>query len=125
MARRGSAKRSRWSDLDRKRRWTSEEARGLFEAQSKSGVSLAAFAREHKLGLPRLYDWRRRLAQQSRSPAQGPRLLPVRLISTVPNRGEPSVIEVVLVSGRRVRVTDGFDPAALVRVIELLEGGAC
>jgi len=127
MARRGlsSAKRSRWSDLGRKRRWTSEEARAVFEVQSRSGVSLAAFAREHELGLPRLYDWRRRLAQPSTRPAKGPRLLPVRLISTVPDLREHSVIEVVLVSGRRVRVAEGFDPVALGRVIEVLERGTC
>jgi hypothetical protein len=111
--------------LGRKHRWTSEEARALFEVQSKSGISLAAFAREHKLGLPRLYDWRRRLAQQSTSPTKGPRLLPVRVISTVSDLREHSVIEVVLVSGRRVRVVDGFDPAALGQVIEILERGAC
>jgi hypothetical protein len=75
--------------------------------------------------LPRLFDWRRRLAQQSTSPAKGPRLLPVRLVSTAPDLSEHPVIEVVLVSGRRVRVADGFDPAALGLVIEVLERGAC
>jgi transposase-like protein len=127
MARRGSlsARKSRWSDLSRKRRWTSEEARALFEEQSRSGVSLAAFAREHKLGLPRLYDWRRRLAQERSSRGAGPRLLPVRVISTGPDLREQPVIEIVLARGRRVRVREDFDSDALVRVIEVLEQGAC
>lgn len=89
-------------------------------------MSLAAFAREHELGLPRLYNWRGRLARERATRhAVGPRLLPVRVISAVHDLGEHPVIEIVLVGGRRVRVAEGFDAAALGRVIEVLERVAC
>jgi hypothetical protein len=46
-------------------------------------------------------------------------------VRILPERAEPASgnIEVVLANGRAVRVSAGFDPQTLVRVVELLEGG--
>lgn len=130
MARRRSTFRRRrdpWTELARKPRWSAEEARSLLDAQSKSRRSLAAFARQHGLPLPRLYAWRRRLRGKGVVGAVAPRFLPVRIVSArdvagaVPGSG----LEIVLAGGRRIRLAETFDPAALVRVVEILERPTC
>lgn len=40
--------------------WTEDEARKVIEAWRRSGETLAAFARQHRLAAHRLYWWRRR-----------------------------------------------------------------
>jgi len=100
-----------------KRRWTEAEARVIVEAQRRSGVSLAAFARRHRMSAQRLYDWRRRL-----DVAVAPRFLPVILKPTAP---EASAVTILLRGGRAVRVAPGFDDRMLAQVVQVLEGLAC
>jgi hypothetical protein len=42
--------------------WTEDEAREVLDAWRRSGESLAAFARRHRLTAQRLYWWRSRLS---------------------------------------------------------------
>jgi len=100
-----------------KRRWTEAEARAIVEAQRRSGVSLAAFARRHRMSAPRLYDWRRRL-----DVAVAPRFLPVTLKPIAP---EASAVTILLRGGRRVRVTPGVDDQTIARVVRVLEELPC
>jgi hypothetical protein len=83
---------------------------------------LAAFARRHRLGLPRLYVWRQRLNRiGSATPAT--QLLPVKVVAR--NDVAPEVIEIELRGGRRLRVPETFDPVALGRVIDVLACSTC
>jgi hypothetical protein len=89
-----------------------------------SGLSLAAFARRHQLSLQRLYSWHRRLQHATDAAADGPRFLPVRVVSSEPLR-TADTIEIVLRGDRRVRVSGEFEAATLARVVEVLEHVAC
>ena len=85
----------------------------------RSGLSVRAFCGAEGLKPMTFYWWRRELARRDQPQ---PAFLPVRVLA---ESAEPSTmgIEVVLANGRSVRVSAGFDPRTLVRVVELLEQG--
>lgn len=105
------------SRLIGRRRWREEEARVVVSAWRRSGKSMSVFAREHALGLQRLSRWVGRLGDESKARV---RFHPIRLMGGV--SGTPGTIEVVLVDGRRVRMTEGFAAEELERVLRVLEG---
>ena len=98
------------------------EALGAFE---RSGLSLQAFAEREGVSAVRLGRWRRRLeAELGSAPAF------VEVAAGSQRFGESatepaSTFEVVLDSGRRVRVPVGFDEAALHRLLVVLEALPC
>ena len=103
-----------------KRRWTEVDAQAIVETQRRSGMSLAAFARRHRVSPQRLYDWRRRLKV-----GVAPRFLPVTLKATTVRSPEATPVTIVLRGGRRVRVAPGFDDRLLAEVVRVLEGLPC
>ena len=85
----------------------------------RSGLDVAEFARREGIKAKQLSWWRWRL-RSSDEPAMAaePEFLPVRIVtSTPPSSSTP--IEIVLPSGRLVRVRPGFDPATLERVLAI------
>jgi transposase-like protein len=100
----------------RRRRWTIAEARAALAALGESGLTTSAFARREGLHLERLRRWRRRLADEGRrhAPVSAPEVIELR-----PRRPEP--VEIVLRSGRILRVSETIDAAALVRLVEAVE----
>lgn len=99
-----------------RRRWTIADAQEALAAQHASGLSMSAFAKREGLDAQRLSRWRRRLASR---PA-GRRLAPrAAFIELVPRAPEP--VEVVLRSGRILRVSTAVDAAALQRLVAALE----
>lgn len=101
----------------RARRWTSEEAQGTLAKLEASGLSPSAFAKREGLEVQRLYRWRLRLAQeksQREIAVTTPRFVEVR-----PRRTER--VEVVLLSGRVVRVSEDIDGEVLRRLVVALE----
>jgi len=104
--------------------WSEHEARGILNAQRKSGLSLERFARERSLTPQRLRWWKAKLEGKttalvrSESPLA---LLPVKVTeSAPPKRGEP--VAVYLRSGHIVKIGRGFDEEAFARVVAILEG---
>jgi transposase-like protein len=98
----------------RRRRWTIADARAALAALTASGLSPSAFARREGLSAERLYRWRRQLAELE------PRAVPAaELIEIRPRRAEP--VEIVLASGRVLRVTETIDVSALARLVAALE----
>lgn len=93
--------------------------RAVLARWKRSGLSVRNFCRAEGLNSGTFYWWRREWNRRDRPQ---PAFLPVRIL---PEQGEPASgnIEVVLANGRSVRVSAGFDPQTLVRVVELLEGG--
>ncbi len=85
----------------------------------RSGLSVRAFCGAEGLNPMTFYWWRRELGRRDQPQ---PSFLPVRILA---ESTEPSTvgIEVVLANGRSVRVSAGFDPGTLVRVVETLEQG--
>jgi len=93
------------------RRWTSDEAREVLAAQQASGLSVAAFADQMGINSQRLYVWRRQLSAEGGCvPAF------VEVTTAVAER-----MEVVLRSGRVVRVPYSFEPESLRRLLDVLE----
>ena len=88
----------------------------MLAALEKSGLSIEDFARERGFVPQRIYYWRRRFAEID---AQRPQLLPVTIRSDAPRRGEP--VTLLLRSGHMMKVANGFDEEAFLRVVALLE----
>ena len=120
-----------------KRPWDEADALVALEAFDASGMSGAAFAREHGFSRERLSWWRRKLGpgRHGAEAEAAPTLVRVRVVAReegaagsveragVGSRG--SGVEVVVRGGRRVRLSRGFDEETLYRVVEVLEVLPC
>ncbi|HEX4454667.1 MAG TPA: transposase [Kofleriaceae bacterium] len=104
--------------------WSEHEARGVLNAQRKSGLSLERFARERGLTPQRLRFWKAKFDDKSTAlvRSQAPlALLPVQVTEAPQSkRGEP--VAVYLRSGHIVKVGRSFDEEAFARVVAVLEG---
>jgi transposase len=80
-----------------------------------SGLSVRAFCARHRLAEPRFYAWRRQLRQRPIAD-----FVPVRVLAH-PEATAEDGLEVVLASGRRLRVRPGFDAATLRHLLAVLE----
>ena len=110
------------------RRWTRKEAHQALAALDKSGQTLTAFAITKGLDPQRLVRWRRIL---SAMPAPLFEEILPSVVATA-NAGDlvaketPGRFEIVLASGRIVRVPESFDAGALRRLLAVVEEGrAC
>ena len=114
------------------KQWDEEQARRELSDFRESGEPREEFARRRGYSAERLRRWSQRLesATVALSPSPPPLLLPVRLRSE-PERSAPvspraaSPVEVVLRSGRLLRVHPGFDAAALAALVQTLESVPC
>jgi hypothetical protein len=100
-----------------RRRWTVFEARAALAALDASGLRASAFAAREGLDVQRLQSWRRKLGTKSKprkARASRPAFVELR-----PGRSEP--IEIVLRSGRVLRVHESIDAAVLRRLVEALD----
>jgi transposase-like protein len=99
-----------------RRRWTSADAQVLLKALVASGLSVNAFATRQGIDAQRLYFWKRRLETEARSLAT-PRFVEVMARSA-------AAVEVVLRSGRVLRISTAIDTPTLRRLIEAFEDDA-
>lgn len=97
------------------------------ERLERSGLSVRTFAAREGLKAGSLSFWKWKLARgQNRSGSPVPPLKFIELTAaTAPPeaRAASPGFEVVLRSGRTVRVSGGFDAAELVRLVAVLEEG--
>jgi hypothetical protein len=88
-----------------------------------SGLSVRDFCAEKDLTEPSFYAWRRTIAQRD---AAAVHFMPVRVVEEetrgATEHGGNSGLELVLASGRLLRIGPGFDAATLQRLLALLEG---
>jgi transposase-like protein len=98
-------------------RWSAEHARQILARQEASGLSIVAFARREGLVAQRLYWWRSRLSVAG-DDGGAPEFVEVTPQRVADNRG---VVEVVLRSGRVLRVSEGIDSHLLRRLADALE----
>lgn len=90
----------------------------LVAAQKKSGLSVAAFAREHGVSVWRLYQaGRSKRKRKRRSKERRPEFVEVAVKSESP---EAAPLELVLRSDLRVLVPAGFDEVTLRRLVGAL-----
>jgi hypothetical protein len=98
--------------------WTEDEAREVLDAWRRSGESLAAFARNHRLTVQRLYWWRRRLSPPSSKPAAVVSFVPATVIDPEPV-GDGAGIVIRLPSGVAIEIAHA-SPAWLAAVVSEL-----
>ena len=87
--------------------------RRLIAQQEQSGLSVRAFCRQHGANEQNFYQWRKRLAAR----------LPLKFALVETSVGAPGTgkgLELILVSGERLRIEPGFDAAALRAVLSVL-----
>lgn len=108
-----------------KRLWTDEEKRSICFQTAAPGVSVA---RRYAVNANMVFKWLRdpRFAPEGMAPADAPHFLPIEIVGRV--RGDdvvvaadpvssPGMIEIELAGGHRMRISGGYDPEALVRLI--------
>ena len=103
------------------KQWDEEQAEHELEALRRSGEALQSFARSRGYSGERLRRWGARLKK-----AAAPVLLPVRVIARPAELGAGApAVEVVLRSGRVLRVARGFDAGQVVELVRVLEALPC
>ncbi len=102
--------------------WTEVEAGEVLSALRESGLTKGEFGRRYGISGWRLWSWGKRV--KAAPPAPAMLRVHVRDSEPRPERGAAGPVEVVLRSGRVVRVSSGFDAGDLVGVVAALEG-AC
>ena len=99
-----------------------DEWRELIRQHASSGQSIKAFCERHGVVVSAFYYWRRRLADE---PGTVPSTaLAVSFVAVEEVSAPASPLELVLRGGRCVRVVAGFDGPTLLRLIDVVEGGA-
>lgn len=102
-----------------RRRWTAGEAITVLSALRASGLSTSAFATREGLGVERLYRWRQRLGAKSVAARKTS-----AFVELAPRATER--VEIVLRTGRVLRVAETIDTGTLERLVEALERpGSC
>ena len=108
------------------KRWSESVAREVLDELVASGMTVAAFARSRGLDVQRLWWWSRRIGRSGPVPAtmalpQAAPFAPVHIVEA--RQATPSALrfEVVLSTGRKVRLGDDFDTDSLQRLVRALE----
>ena len=101
-----------------RRHWRKDDARLVIDAWRRSGQTMSAFARFYGIQYERLARWKRRLRGE---PSEAVRFHPVR-VRAVERQSNDSVdrIELVLSTGRSIRVPHGFDAEDLRRLLAVV-----
>jgi hypothetical protein len=97
--------------------------RSMVRGQAGSGLSVRAWCRKHHLNEAGFYAWRKELARREAERCE-PAFVPVRVTEDAPAVAS-GPIEIVLTSGRRVRVSGPVDRQMLADVLAVLEEGGC
>jgi transposase len=99
-----------------RRRWSVADARAVLTALEESRLSPGAFAERERIDVQRLYRWRRRLGGElvAAAPKATPEFVEIRAVGA-------ELVEVVLRSGRVLRVAESIAPTSLARLVAALE----
>ena len=92
-----------------------EEWAERIAAQQRGGISVKQFCKEHGLTEWAFYAWRKRL--QEKGPV---RFALLERRATRQERTAEVTLELVMVSGERLRIGSGVDTATLRKVLEVL-----
>ena len=109
-------------ETGRRRRWSDEEKLRIVN-ESLAGPRLAsATARRYGISGGQLFTWRRQFRVQPQPPAvEPPRMVRVRVEDAPTTGGASSAVEIVLPRGVRIVVAPDIDPAALRRIMMVVE----
>ena len=108
----------------RYRSWPESLKREIVAASLVPGASVSRVARRYDVNAHQVFAWRRRYQSAAAKPTEL-QLMPVTVTSDQPEGATPAraseVIEIALVGGYRVRVSDGVQAATLRLVLDVLE----
>ena len=114
---------SKRHDVEKARRWLA-----VIRDAARSGMSTRAFCRMRKLKESQFYWWQRRLKEKrptvSTPGGPGNGAASFALVSDEAG-GADAGIELVLSSGRKLRISRGVDEATLRSVLAVLETEGC
>lgn len=110
-----------------KRLWTDEEKRSICLQTAAPGVSVAQVARRYAVNANMIFKWLRdpRYAPAA-SATDSPNFLAVEIVGrvrsddmapTVDPAPATGTIEIDVAGGHRMRITGGYDPEALARLV--------
>ena len=109
-------------EMGRRRRWSDEEKLRIVTESLAGPRLVSATARRHGISPGQLFTWRRELRVQSQQPAIEPPQMVRVCVDDVPEpNGSASLVEIILPSGVRLVVAPDIDPAALKRIVMVLE----
>ena len=108
-----------------RRLWTDEEKRSICLQTTAPGVSAARVALRYLVNANLIFEWLRDLRYRSKpgtgSEEAGLRFLPVEIVAeAISPAAAPvadSCIEIDLAGAHRMRISGGYDPEALARLI--------
>ena len=110
-------------DVEKARDW-----QAVIRDAARSGMSTRAFCRLRKLKESQFYWWQRRLKEKRPPPSTPPSpasgAASFALVSDQAG-GADAGIELVLTSGRKLRISRGVDEATLRSVVAVLETEGC
>ena len=115
------------TDSGRRRRWTAEEKLRIVEESFARPRAVSATARRHEISRSLLTRWRAEYRAGLLGVGRGLAFAPVTVFaesaSAAPAASAAEAkVEIVRANGRRVVVAASIDPAALARLLPVLEG---
>lgn len=119
------SQRGRERDVNKERLW-----REAIRRWQRSGQTVRGFCREQGLSEAAFHAWRRTIARRDEPIASAaaverkPLFVPLRVMPTAAATAAVP-LELVLGSGRVVRVSPGFDAATLQALLAVLEEHSC
>jgi len=112
-------------DVERRRFWSDEQKLSILSEVGVGGATVADVARRHDITRQHIYQWRRQLRDRGLWPGvasttflalEGP-----GTVSDVTPLAPAGTVEVVLASGRVLRITGGIVDADLMRLVRVVE----
>jgi transposase len=115
------------TDSGRRRRWAAEEKIRIVEESFARPRAVSATARRHEISRSLLARWRAEYRAGLLVGGRRPEFAPVAVVAEPPSaittaREPEAKVEIVLTNGRRVVAPASIDPAALARLLPVLEG---
>ncbi len=110
----------------KRRKWSDDEKRMICAQTLVPGVSVAQVARRYDLNANQIFNWLKdpKFAPDEHDTHDEAKFLPVEVIAEPPP-SEPlpettGLIELELANGHRLRISGGYDPDAIARLVQHL-----
>ena len=109
----------------KRRKWSDDEKRMICGQARMPGVSVAQVARRYDVNANQIFNWMKdpKFADDAVD-EEGARFLPVEIVSepapAAPAVETTGVIELELANGHRLRISGGYDPEAIGRLVQHL-----
>ena len=110
----------------RRRKWSDDEKRMICAQARMPGVSVAQVARRYDVNANQIFNWMKdpKFASEDAAKEDGGHFLPVEIVPepapAAPVVETTGVIELELANGHRLRISGGYDPEAIARLVQHL-----